>query len=243
MANVRPGNFRLRSRSPDLVFEAAMDGPWLPTDDSYGGWEIVAIPRRTANTEWSGDIPVGVQGEFYSDRTNADPDNRPGVALRSARDTLERMAKRRGRREPPLLVFNAGGWVSHDYESEPNALWYIESLAWDKEKTVVNSVGNPLLIAGTLVLRQYNRDEALGRYRGPAAKNKKRSEAKKKKEPNRHKKAKWVVVGGTPSNPHTLLQIAANELGDASKWGELAERNNIRNPRGLRVGQRIRIPE
>lgn len=40
----------------------------------------------------------------------------------------------------------------------------------------------------------------------------------------------------------TLSRIAAKEMGSASLWRRLGEANNIRDPRSLRPGQRLRIP-
>ena len=40
----------------------------------------------------------------------------------------------------------------------------------------------------------------------------------------------------------SLSKIAGRQLGDSSRWRELAEINGIRNPAAIRVGQVIRIP-
>jgi nucleoid-associated protein YgaU len=47
-----------------------------------------------------------------------------------------------------------------------------------------------------------------------------------------------VVVGGGDD----LLSIAAKELGDANRWVEIAQLNNIRDPRSVVLAQEIRLP-
>lgn len=40
----------------------------------------------------------------------------------------------------------------------------------------------------------------------------------------------------------TLSSIAASDLGDASRWKEIAQLNDIRDPRSLKVGDVLRMP-
>jgi nucleoid-associated protein YgaU len=39
-----------------------------------------------------------------------------------------------------------------------------------------------------------------------------------------------------------LLSVAARELGDASRWHEIADLNGIRDPRAITRAQVIRLP-
>jgi len=39
-----------------------------------------------------------------------------------------------------------------------------------------------------------------------------------------------------------LLSVAARELGDATRWVEIAQRSGIRDPRAIKRGQIIRLP-
>jgi nucleoid-associated protein YgaU len=41
----------------------------------------------------------------------------------------------------------------------------------------------------------------------------------------------------------TLWLIADEEYGDPSKWRRIAEANDLENPRDLRSGQRLVVPE
>lgn len=49
---------------------------------------------------------------------------------------------------------------------------------------------------------------------------------------------KWYVV----KKGDTLMKIAAQEYGDPNKWQRIAEANDIKNPRKLKVGDRLKIP-
>lgn len=39
----------------------------------------------------------------------------------------------------------------------------------------------------------------------------------------------------------TLAKVAARELGNANRWPEIAKLNDIRNPKNIRVGQKLRV--
>ena len=40
----------------------------------------------------------------------------------------------------------------------------------------------------------------------------------------------------------SLVEIAADELGDASRWREIAELNGLRDPQAISPGQVLRLP-
>jgi nucleoid-associated protein YgaU len=48
----------------------------------------------------------------------------------------------------------------------------------------------------------------------------------------------YVVKAGD-----TLSSIAAKQLGDSSRWREIARLNNIRDPRNVKKGQKLRMPK
>jgi nucleoid-associated protein YgaU len=51
-----------------------------------------------------------------------------------------------------------------------------------------------------------------------------------------------AVADETFGSGQDLLTIAAVELGDASRWTEIAELNDMRDPRATFVGQVLRLP-
>ena len=63
--------------------------------------------------------------------------------------------------------------------------------------------------------------------------------------------AKKKKSGGRPRPKHrfhyvkrgeTLRSIAAKEYGNQKWWRDIAKANNIRDPKKLRVGQKLRLP-
>ncbi|MEZ6019308.1 MAG: LysM peptidoglycan-binding domain-containing protein [Planctomycetota bacterium] len=58
-------------------------------------------------------------------------------------------------------------------------------------------------------------------------------------------KAPEVRVGGsyTVVSGDSLERIARRQLGDAGRWGEIQRLNGIENPKAIRVGQVLRLPE
>lgn len=119
----------------------------------------------------------------------------------------------------------------------PDLEWVIESMEGGE---TVRRAGDGRVVRMAL-------DVTLMRYvgvdtiveRSPA----KRNRDRKKSSPNRGKASNQrrdkvhVVKAG-----ETLSRIAADELGNANRWKEIASLNNIRDPRAIKPGQRLRLP-
>jgi hypothetical protein len=243
-ASVPFGEFIIQSFDPPKLFQASFDdlAP-MPTDDSYGGWSLVEVPKRMGLSEWTGRPPMGLQITFYIDRLNTPLDDEPGRELSRQFNALEVMAGVSHRDdEPPEVIFNSGGLCPHDYSQNPKWTWVIETLSWDAERIVNNAARRPIFLAGTLTLRQFNADELLDAYRGPAKKNRDKNKKKGGKGGGGKSKSSPPKTH-TVKSGETLSRIAADLLGDAKRWREIADLNNIRNPRNLKVGAVLRIPK
>ncbi len=56
-----------------------------------------------------------------------------------------------------------------------------------------------------------------------------------------HAAASWCAAY-TVQSGDTLSQIARRELGDASRWSEIAKLNDLKPPYSIKVGQRLALP-
>jgi LysM repeat protein len=238
MADVAVGEFYIQSFDPSHYFTAELgDAAPLPDSDSYGGWGVTAIPKRMGLTEWAGRNPMGVALDFIIDRLNSGEDG-AGIYVAGQRDELEKIAGTGSREdEPPACIVNTGGVMPNDYVHASHVRWIIESIDWDKALTVNSAAsGRPVRIGGTIHLRQYNHDDLLDAYKGPASKNKDKNKKGKNKSKTTTAKTYRVKAGDT------LHSIAARTLGSSTKWKEIADLNNIRNSRSLKINQVLKLP-
>jgi nucleoid-associated protein YgaU len=89
-----------------------------------------------------------------------------------------------------------------------------------------------------ITIRQYNHDDTLDSYDGPAERNRKRNKGDDKKSKGGGKSGtRYTVRRGD-----TLSGIAQRELGDSKRWREIAKLNNIRDPRSIDPGDELRLP-
>lgn len=128
---------------------------------------------------------------------------------------IERMARIDAGRKSPSIV-EVTGAVPY-----PGVSWVIESLSWGE--SLWSDGGFRVRQQVTLSLMQYVEDKHLAKL----AKRNQRSKSNKV----------YVVKAG-----EHLGEIAARQLGDAQRWREIAELNNMRDPKSVKKGQRIRMP-
>lgn len=238
MANVAIGEFYIQSFDPAYYFTAELgDEAPLPDGDSYGGWGVTAIPKRMGLTEWAGRPPMGIPLTFMIDRMNSG-DGDAGIYVAGQRDILEKIAATASRdEEPPVCIVDTGGVMPHDYVHASHVRWIIETIDWDKSLTVNSATsGRPVRIGGTIHLRQYNHDDLLDAYEGPATKNRNKNKSKSKPKGKTSSAQTYLVKEGD-----TLTSIAARALGSSTKWKQLADLNNIRNPRDLKINQVLKL--
>lgn len=238
MPEVKRGEFVIESTKPNYTFRAELgDEAPMPTSDSYGGWVVTGIPRRMGLTEWQGRPPLGLEISFIIDRL----EEGDTAYVADQMDRLEKIAATYDRdREPPTCIVDSNGIIPHDYTHARWVRWIVESVTWDRQMTINSNQtrSRPLRVGGTLTLRQYNHDDTLDSYDGPAERNRKKHRGNDNKKKGARGGDRYTVRRGD-----TLTSIAARELGDSKRWKEIAKLNNIRNPRNLRVGQVLRMPK
>lgn len=199
----------------------------------FGGWENIRRDRRYSITEWSGrdgmEIPIPIIFENWA----------VGTSLEGDIKQLEMMAGlgNKGGGEPPLMTFNSGGVIPHDFHDAPSHDWIITNLEFGD--CVKNDWGNRVRQIATVTVAQFIDDDVLDKL-SPAGKHRSKNKGKVKKGTERSggKKKEYTVK----FNHQSLVTIAKETLGDGKRWHEIAKLNGIRDPKATRKGQKLRIP-
>lgn len=238
---VKPGSVRIHSDDPDLTVHELL-GPKKPRVVSpYGGWQVTARPRRIGLTDWVGRDPLKVNFDIMIESRDRRREfsEREGVRVEKACRALERMAGLDADDpEPPILKVDGGGAIPHDYHDASHVRWVIETLEWDEDAEERNDYGNRTRALANIVVMQYVEEERLSRLSAAhERRRRKKDRTKSKRSKKGAKKKEYVVKSGD-----TLAEIAARELGNYRRWTEIAQKNGIRDPRSLRVGQRLKLP-
>jgi hypothetical protein len=214
----------------------------------YGGWQEVERPRRVSVVTWQGlplkRMSIPILFDNFADGH--------GTPVENDIDRLVALAMPSQGEPPPHIKFEVSG------RHVPNAgvTWVIESLDWGDG--LMNTQGNRTRQAATVNLMEYVSDE-LVKETSPAnanaAKHKKKKKAKGKTSGRGARTKRHAAGRGKKSKAHhsraavadvfegeDLRSVAARELGDAQRWHEIADLNDIRDPRAVRVGQVLRLP-
>lgn len=197
----------------------------------YGGWSRVARPRKKAITEWVGRDSASMTIEFILDALSDDD----GMYVRNQERALEHMAGLdEDDPEPPLVVLSCvpDALIPHNIYHAGHVRWFVDTLTWNADAKISNRVGNPVRIAGTLVLTQYVADHRLESLSS--------AERRRNKSVSKGSRRKTYIV----KQGDTLSKIAARKdvYNDASQWPRIAKANKIRDPKNLKVGQVLKIP-
>lgn len=222
---MKPGYVTITSQAPNLTVTCLLGAEGAKVTGGYGGWVDVPRPRRLALTQWDGRSPFEMAVQLVLD---AHADDGSVEAQCSA---LERMAlPPRSLAEPPVVRIK--GPVPHD-----DLTWVVNGIDWGA--AMRNDAGNRSRQEVTLTLKRYVAEDRLT-LRPAAEKAREKGSGggggtnTKTKTPAQRT---YVVKSGD-----TLSEIAARMYGNASQWKKIADANNIRDPRNLRVGQTLRIP-
>lgn len=179
----------------------------------FGGWDVVTRPRRTSGTQWNGKDPLQMEIPILFDGWIS------GEPVEDDIMRLTHMAWPPKEGEEPPKIKVGGGTPGDTFT------WVINDLQF-----------------GTNVIRDFDRG-SLVRYRqdctvvllqhidvdlAPASR------------PNvgsvGHPRY-YVVKSGD-----TLPKISLKMYGTRNKWKQIAKANHIRDPKDIKVGQRLRIP-
>jgi hypothetical protein len=203
--------------------------PFLPDGDSYAQWEETARWRRISRLEYAGMPAFTMSGSIFLDYMRAGDGG--GMECRTAITTLEQLAGSAlvNDAEPaPVRISAPGGAIPHQ-----NAQWVITGLDFKRDTFVVNAHGNPVRVEVGITLKLYTRDEVLAER---SAANR-RAAARGVSAADRSRRGSYTVRQGD-----TLMSIARKELGDGDRWKEIADLNDVNDPRKVKVGTRLRMP-
>jgi len=240
-----PGWVTVSADDPPLSVTARLAEDRPNIDSGYGGWDEVERPRRSPLTTYKSAPPLHLTLPMLIDEWVE------GTSVEDQIDQLERMGQPTSSAdEPPQVRVSAiGGAVPHT-----DRTWVVADIAWGD--ALMNDDGDRVRQQVTMSLIEYVADvyltelSAANRQRAKAAAPKKkpgapakRVVAKKAARPRWAKaKARSVVADDDWGSGEDLLAIAARQLGDASRWPEIAALNGMRDPRSVRPGQVIRLP-
>ena len=200
----------------------------------FGGWQLVARPRRKALTRWKGINPFQQTLSLIFDGFDTD------TSVEDSCLTLERMAQPPAARTDPPLIKIVGA-VPH-----PELVYVIgdgnggDGLAWDASP-IYSPSGYRVRQEVVITLLEYVPDDRIAGL--PAA-----SRARQQASSDSARAA--AAAGGHPTRSHTytvkggdtLTSIAARELGSATRWTEIGQLNGLADPYHLTVGQQLRMP-
>lgn len=198
------------------------DGPILPVD-GFGGWEEVPIPGQVNLTDYSGvptlklDIPI-LFGNPEDYAQNVGQDGKYLRLLHLARSFED------GDEPPVVQIFGAampfgsgGNFVILGFDVDPTSVEKREG-------------GKLVRLALTMHVSEYSNPNAVKILK------------RKKKNPSANGGTTVPPSHYTVKEGDTLFSIALKFYGDRSKWQEIANINDIRDPRNIEPGRKIKLP-
>jgi nucleoid-associated protein YgaU len=253
MATLAPppvGYVRVSTTDPPMRVLARLWSDPVAPEAGYGGWVEVTRPRKSPLTTWQASPGLRLQLPILLDAWAAQTSVEKQIA---DVELMGRPVASNG--SPPIVKVQArGGHVP--YQSKK---WVVDTLAFGD--ALMNTAGDRTRQQITLHLLEYVEDvylaeqSAANRERAKAASAQSSPGASKKRAPSKGGSAgktgsKSVAQFASgpllPTYPfgagESLVRVAARELGDATRWPELADLNNLRDPRAVPFGQVIRLP-
>ena len=225
----KPNLVTFETFDPRIKVTAILGDGTVSVVGGFGGWEKINRPKRSELVEWGSRPLLEMEIPIMLDKFA----QKQGDIERAVR-RLERMARPASDFVDPPIV-TVSGPVPHQDIS-----WVINGFRWGPPYFRENGKRSrqPLEI----LLLEYSRGDNL--IRSPA-KNARESidtptssdTARRRRKRKARGRSVYVVKRGD-----TLWVIAGRLLGDSNRWREIAEINNIRNPRTLQIGTKLQIP-
>lgn len=229
-----PQMITIVSRQQPSIQVRGLRGTTAPTPGGgFGGWKLVARPRRKSLTQWQGIDPFQQQLSLIFDGVTDDSSVEPSCIA------LERLAQPPAQRTAPPTV-KVLGVIPH-----PELVYVIgdgnggPGLAWGD--SIYSRSGYRIRQEVVVTLLEYVADDRVAAQ--PAA-----TRAREKGAAQSAGAA--AGAGGHTAAAHTttvkagdtLTAIAARQLGAAARWTEIAQLNGLHDPYQLAVGQKLRMP-
>lgn len=224
-SNIKPGWVLIASTRPRVSVLTRLDADTPQITGGYGGWSIVDRPRRVGATVWEGREPRQMELKILLDGF------KEGNGIAGQMATLEKLALPQVDKEPPK-VFIDGPGIQHT-----SLVWVIQGIEWGD--AVFDQADRDLRTRqhAVLSLLAYSAPDRLATGGAAAAA---RRLASQGTAPGTSGTVPYVVKQSDISGG--LAGIAARKLGAAKRWVDIAKLNNIRDPKNIKVGQRLRMP-
>lgn len=224
MAKRLHGAFTIQSEDGKIKFQAYMGDGAAMVVEGYAGWEVSSRPRDIGIVEWRGRNPMAIEIPFLIDFYTSNIDD-PGKHAETEATRLERLAGVGTRSQPPICRVDGGGAIPHDHTQWKIGRWVIEQIAWDRNIEIRRQDnGRRMRCGGTITIRQWVAPADILRHIKPN---------QKASKPKHH----------TVKAKESLSSIANKEYKDPNKWKLIADYNDIRDRRDLKVGSVLRIPK
>lgn len=206
-------------------------GDGFATPTATGGWQVVSRPRRVGISDYQGTDPVTQDIPILFDGMTSE--HRQGISQEAQINALFKMMRTKvGPRSEPAVIEIHGVPIPFH-----GARWVINGITPGDEVRRASD-GHRVQAAMTVSLLEYVGGDVVVRGGSKAKKPKGHSPAKTASHKNKSPKNKiWVVKSGD-----TLWSISAKEYGSTSDWSKIAKANNIRDPKSLKIGSRLKIP-
>lgn len=179
----------------------------------FGGWEVLDRPKRTGATRWAGKAPLAMDVAILFDGfIQSDP-------VEAEITRLMHMAWAPAINDEPPKVRVSGGTPGDTFT------WLVNDLSWGDNQIWDFYRGSMVRFRQDVVVHLLQSvDVNLAAVARP------------------HVGGKVSPRYYTVKRGDTLQKIAVKMYGDREKWKVIAKANKIRDPRKIRVGQRLKIP-
>jgi hypothetical protein len=241
---IRSGWVRVYTVDPPLSVLARLGQDRPDVSQGYGGWQEVERPRRSPITTFKAPPGLHLTLPLLLDGWAT------GTVVEADISRLERMGLASGANGEPPKVKLQGRGQALPYQART---WVLDTITWGD--ALMNKNGDRVRQQATLSLLEYVEDVHL-QERSPANRRRSKAKAAHKKPGAAHKRiqagrsskqkagsaTRSTVVSPDFGAGESLSDIAARELGDASRWPEIAKLNGLRDPANVSPGQVLRLP-
>lgn len=241
------GMVAISSSDPPLRVVAHLSDSPPVFEAGFGGWDEVARPRRSPITTWKALPGLRLTLPILIDQWAT------GVSIERQIEALQQMGRPTASDgEPPQVrITSTGGAVPGQART-----WVIDGLSFGD--SLMNALGNrvrqqvtvsllefveDIYLAQRSVANQQRAKAQVGRQKPGAARKRVSVSSSRGPGGTLHRAGRSSSLTGHGwGSGETLVRIAARELGDADRWVEIAELNDLRDPRAVPFGMVIRLP-
>lgn len=211
---------RITAVNPRGSTVTAMLGDGYPRVGADSGWQVISRARRKGFLDWQGTSPITLEVPVVLDSLATD-----GSVEHSISTLYAWMRAPIGRSQEPHEVHVRGAIPFG------SVTWVIDSIDQTAEDRRVD--GARTRAAMTITFKERVEGDVIVRRRPARSAQQRHRQSTSSSQPARTH---------TVKSGQTLISIAASELGDASRWQEIATLNGIRDPSALQPGMALRLP-